>query len=79
MRASYSSAGLAHRGLNKVIKLPTVSNPANNGCALAFRTINQPQLPTELQEGAEHAQESTNNLLVYFGFFCPQGGDVHSR
>ena len=46
----------------------------------AFRTLNQPRLPTELQVGAGHAQESTKpSLFVYLGFFCPQVGDVHSR
>lgn len=45
-----------------------------------FRTRNQPWLPTELQEEAKHAQESTKpSLFVYLGFFCPQVGDVYSR
>lgn len=32
----------------------------------AFRTVKQPWLPTELQEGAEHAQESIKPSLVSF-------------
>lgn len=46
----------------------------------AFRTRNQPWLPTELQEEAKHVQESSKpSLFVYLGFFFPQAGDVHSR
>lgn len=35
------------------------------GFGSAFRTTNQPLLPTELQEGAEHAQGTINNLFSF--------------
>lgn len=45
----------------------------------ASRTLTQPQLPTELQEGTENAYGSTKpSLFVCLGFFFTQVDDVDS-
>lgn len=49
------------------------------GASPATRAINESQLPTELQEGSEHAKDRFQALLVWVPWFLlPQEGEVHS-